>query len=126
MKPSEFETLWGQRLQPLDEIAGFQVRPGFYRTSGAVQGRGGVSFTISSHYATGCTLLLFHPREHEPYARLPFPDNYRIGSTYSMFVFGLKIEDFEYAYQFDGPYDETKGHRFFEPQSKLFSTTRAL
>ena len=106
------EPVRGQQLQPLDEIAGFQVRPGFYKTSGATQGNDGVSFTISSHYATGCTLLLFHPREKEPYAKLPFPDNYRIGSTYSMFVYGLKIEDFEYAYQFDGPYDEAKGHRF--------------
>ena len=106
------EPVRGQQLQPLDEIEGFLVRPGFYKTSGATQGRDGVSFTISSHYATGCTLLLFHPREKEPYARLPFPVNYRIGSTYSMFVFGLKIEDFEYAYQFDGPYDEAKGHRF--------------
>jgi glycogen operon protein len=74
--------------------------------------KGGVSFTISSHYATSCTLLLFHPHEKEPYAKLPIPDNYRIGNTYSIFVFGLDIADFEYAYQFDGPYDVAQGHRF--------------
>ena len=102
----------GQWLQPLDEIAGFWVRPGFYKTMGATSAHGGVSFTVSSHYATSCTLLLFHPYEDEPYAKLPFPDNYRIGGTYSMFVYGLNIEDFEYAYQFDGPYDEAQGHRF--------------
>ena len=125
-KMHETDSLRGHRLQPLDEIAGFQVRPGFYRTNGAVQGKGGVSFTISSHYATGCTLLLFHPREREPYARLPFPDNYRIGSTYSMFVFGLKIEDFEYAYQFDGPYDEAQGHRFDKNAILLDPYARAV
>ena len=125
-KMHETDSLRGHRLQPLDEIAGFQVRPGFYRTNGAVQGNGGVSFTISSHYATGCTLLLFHPREREPYARLPFPDNYRIGSTYSMFVFGLKIEDFEYAYQFDGPYDEARGHRFDKNAILLDPYARAV
>ena len=125
-KMHETDSLRGHRLQPLDEIAGFQVRPGFYRTNGAVQGNGGVSFTISSHYATGCTLLLFHPREREPYARLPFPDNYRIGSTYSMFVFGLKIEDFEYAYQFDGPYDEAQGHRFDKNAILLDPYARAV
>ena len=53
------EPVRGQQLQPLDEIGGFLVRPGFYKTSGATQGRGGVSFTISSHYATGCTVLVF-------------------------------------------------------------------
>ena len=125
-KMHETDSLRGHSLQPLDEIAGFQVRPGFYRTNGAVQGKGGVSFTISSHYATGCTLLLFHPREREPYARLPFPDNYRIGSTYSMFVFGLKIEDFEYAYQFDGPYDEAQGHRFDKNAILLDPYARAV
>lgn len=125
-KMHETDSLRGHSLQPLDEIAGFQVRPGFYRTNGAVQGKGGVSFTISSHYATGCTLLLFHPREREPYARLPFPDNYRIGSTYSMFVFGLKIEDFEYAYQFDGPYDEARGHRFDKNAILLDPYARAV
>lgn len=111
-KPRYKEPVRGQGLQPLDVIAGFQVRPGFYKTKGATPGNGGVSFTVGSHHATGCTLLLFHPHEKEPYARLPFPDSYRIGSVYSMFVYGLKIEDFEYAFQFDGPYDEKKGHRF--------------
>ncbi len=120
------DSQWEHSLQPLDEIAGFQVRPGFYRVNGAVQGKGGVSFTISSHYATGCTLLLFHPRERETYARLPFPDNYRIGSTYSMFVFGLNIEDFEYAYQFDGPYDESRGHRFDKHAVLLDPYARAV
>lgn len=125
-KTQEEGQMRGQQLQPLDRICGYQVRPGFYRTSGAVQGKGGVSFTISSHYATGCTLLLFRPREKEPYARLPFPDNYRIGSTYSMFVFGLHIEDFEYAYQFDGPYDEAQGHRFDSQAVLLDPYARAV
>ena len=110
--PRYKEPVRGQRLQPLDVIAGFPVRPGFYRTNGATPGNGGVSFTIGSHHATGCTLLLFHPHEKEPFARLPYPDTYRIGNIYSMFVYGLKIEDFEYAFQFDGPYDEREGHRF--------------
>lgn len=125
-KPKITEPVRGQQLQPLDEIAGFLVRPGFYKTNGATQARDGVSFTISSHYATSCTLLLFHPHEKEPYAKLPFPDNYRIGSTYSMFVFGLKIEDFEYAYQFDGPYDEARGHRFDKNKIILDPYARAV
>lgn len=116
----------GQKLQPLDEIAGFQVRPGYYRTPGAVMGKGGVSFTICSHYATSCTLLLFHPYEKEPYARIRIPDNYRIGSTYSIFVYGLNIEDFEYAYQFDGPYDERMGHRFNKDTILLDPYARAV
>ena len=42
-------------------------------------------------------------------AKIRYPETYCIGSTYSMLVFGLNIEEFEYAFQLDGPYDERKG-----------------
>ena len=54
----------GDKLQPLDEISGYKVRPGFYDRNGAAQAANGVSFTIHSMGATGCTLLLFRPKEH--------------------------------------------------------------
>lgn len=100
------------RLQPLDEIDGFKVRPGFFRMMGAHATVNGVSFTISSRGATGCTLLLFKPEASEPYAELKFPDSYHIGNTYSMLVFGLKVEEFEYAFRMDGPYQPEKGKLF--------------
>ncbi len=102
----------GTKLQPLDEINGFKVRPGFYNRDGAAAASNGVSFTIHSHGATSCTLLLFRPQEKEPYVRLPFPESYHIGNTYSMLVFDLKIEEFEYAFQLDGPYDKEHGLLF--------------
>ena len=74
----------GVKLQPLDIIDGFKVRPGFYNRNGAAAAPNGVSFTIHSSGATSCTLLLFRPREKEPYARLKFPEAYHIGNTYSM------------------------------------------
>lgn len=101
-----------KRLFPLDTISGFPVHPGFYRMNGAYEIADGVSFTVSSHEATSCTLLLFHPMESEPYARIPIPENYRIGDTYSILIYGLKIEEFEYAYQFEGPYCPEKGLLF--------------
>ncbi len=102
----------GMKLQPLDEIGGFKVRPGFYNRDGATGTSSGVSFTIHSRGATKCTLLLYHPQEAEPYARLELPDSYHIGNTYSILVFGIKIEEFEYAFQLDGPYDRAKGKLF--------------
>lgn len=100
--------LRGEKLQPLDEISGYKVRPGFYDRNGAAQAADGVSFTIHSMGATGCTLLLFRPKEQEPFAKIRYPETYCIGSTYSMLVFGLNIEEFEYAFQLDGPYDEKR------------------
>ena len=99
-------------LKPLEKIDGFDVRPGFFRMNGAYVVPGGVSFTISSHGATSCTLLLFRPKENEPYAKIRIPENYRIGNTYSILVYGLNIQDFEYAYEIDGPYEPEKGKLF--------------
>ncbi|MCM1048192.1 MAG: alpha-amylase family glycosyl hydrolase [Clostridiales bacterium] len=116
----------GAKLQPLDEIDGFKVRPGFYNRDGAAAAPNGVSFTIHSFGATSCTLLLFHPHENEPYARLRYPESYHIGNTYSMLVFGLNIEEFEYAFQLDGPYDERRGLLFNKDNILLDPYARAV
>ena len=116
----------GQQLRPLDTIAGFQVRPGFFRFFGATIIPGGVNFTIQSHGATSCELLLYHREAEEPFAVLAFPDNYKIGFVYSMIVFGLDIEEFEYAYRLDGPYDEAKGLRFDKSKVLLDPYARAV
>lgn len=99
-------------MVPLDEISGFQVRPGIYEMNGATAIPCGVNFTIHSYGATSCELLLFQRTEFEPFAVLKFPEHYRIGKVYSMIVFGLNIEDFEYAYRLDGPCDPDKGILF--------------
>lgn len=114
------------QLKPLDTIEGFQVRPGFFNNFGATIIPGGVNFTIQSHGATSCELLLFHRMAEEPFAALRFPDNYKIGFVYSMIVFGLDIEEFEYAYRLDGPYDEKRGLRFDKSKILLDPYARAV
>lgn len=99
-------------LDPMAEIEGFPVRPGLFDVHGAMELPGGVNFTVHTHYGTACTLLLFHKGCSEPYARLLFPEAYKIGDVYSMIVFGLNIEEFEYAYQVDGPYEPKNGLTF--------------
>lgn len=99
-------------LTPMAEIEGFLVRPGLFDVHGAMMLPVGVNFTVHTHYGTSCTLLLFHRDAIEPYAQIPFPDAYKIGDVYSMIVFGLDIEEFEYAYQIDGPYEPENGLLF--------------
>lgn len=94
------------------EINGFKVRPGFFDLNGASEFSCGVNFTVHTSHGTSCDLLLFHPDEEEPYAVIPFPESYKIGDVYSMIVYDLKAEEFEYAYCVDGPYDEKKGLLF--------------
>lgn len=88
---------------------------------------GAVNFSVSSKDASYAELLLFHLGDREPYVVIPFPEEFRIGSNFSMMVFDLDIEDVEYGYRFDGPYDPENGYRFdkekilLDPYAKLIS-----
>ena len=120
-----------RRKEKLDEISGFFVRPGNYRLNGARAMRGGVNFTITSAGATSCDLLLFKRKQSMPYAIIRIPESYRVGNVYSIFVSGLDVEEFEYAYKLDGPYDPEKGLYFdknkliLDPYSKAVTGQRA-
>lgn len=125
-KEEKHEDVVNTGLLPLDVVEGFKIRPGFFRMYGACVASNGVSFTINSHGATRCTLLLFKPQAPKPYARIPFPDSYRIGDTYSMLVYDIKPDEFEYAFSFDGPYELAKGLLFNEENVLLDPYSRAV
>ena len=126
IKEEKHEDVVNTGLLPLDVVEGFKIRPGFFRMYGACVASNGVSFTINSHGATRCTLLLFKPQAPKPYARIPFPDSYRIGDTYSMLVYDIKPDEFEYAFSFDGPYEPAKGLLFNEENVLLDPYSRAV
>ena len=125
-KEEKHEDVVNTGLLPLDVVEGFKIRPGFFRMYGACVASNGVSFTINSHGATRCTLLLFKPQASKPYARIPFPESYMIGDTYSMLVFDIKPDEFEYAFSFDGPYEPAKGLLFNEENVLLDPYSRAV
>lgn len=125
-KEEKHEDVVNTGLLPLDVVEGFKIRPGFFRMYGACVASNGVSFTINSHGATRCTLLLFKPQAPKPYARIPFPDSYRIGDTYSMLVYDIKPDEFEYAFSFDGPYEPAKGLLFNEENVLLDPYSRSV
>lgn len=125
-KEEKHEDVVNTGLLPLDVVEGFKIRPGFFRMYGACVASNGVSFTINSHGATRCTLLLFKPQAPKPYARIPFPDSYRIGDTYSMLVYDIKPDEFEYAFSFDGPYEPAKGLLFNEENVLLDPYSKAV
>ena len=111
---------------PMGEIGGYPVRPGLFHLNGAMALPEGVNFTVHTHEGTGCELLLFHRGEEEPYAVLPFPEEYRVGDVYAMIVFGLDIGEFEYAYRIDGPWEPQKGLRFDKNAILLDPYARAV
>ncbi len=113
-------------VRPMDKIAGYWIRPGMFDLNGATSLEVGVNFTIHTHRGTSCELLLFHRGEQEPYAVIPFPKEYKIGDVYSMIVFNLKLDEFEYAYRIDGPWDPGKGLLFNKENILLDPYARAV
>ena len=101
-----------QIYKPTAEISGFRVRPGDFSLYGATEVHGGINFTITSFGAVSCDLLLFRRQQTVPFAIIRIPDEYKIGNVYSIMVFDLKAEDFEYGYIFDGPHNKKKGLLF--------------
>ena len=97
---------------PTDEICGFRVRPGKPLPFGVSHIPNGLNFSIYTSAGTACTLVLFRRGEDQPFAELPFPENYRIGDVFCMVVFGLDDEDLEYGFRISGPFDSSAGHRF--------------
>ena len=113
-------------MVPLDTLEGFRIRPGFFDINGATALSDGVCFTIHSQGATSCELLLYEPYAKEPFAILKYPDNYRIGNVFSMIVFDLDVEDFQYAFRLDGPYDKIKGLLFDKHKPLLDPYAKAV
>ncbi|MDO4805603.1 MAG: alpha-amylase family glycosyl hydrolase, partial [Lachnospiraceae bacterium] len=103
---------------PTNSINGVEYCAGHVLPFGATLGEGAVNFSIFSRDATACTLLLYHSGEEEPFVRIPFPKEFRIGNVFSMQVFDLDIEDVEYAYLMDGPNDPKLG-LLFDPTMPL-------
>ncbi len=99
-------------VQATHNYIGCKLRVGKPLPFGATIVPGGVNFSIFSSYATSCTLVLFKKGKLEPFGEIPFPDEFRIGHVFSMIVFDLDIENLEYGYKMDGPYNPKEGQWF--------------
>jgi glycogen operon protein len=114
-------------VYPSHHIAGYAVRQGSPIPFGARSIAGGMNFSIHSAHATRCTLLIFDRESREQLASLVYPDEFRIGNVFSMFVFGIDPDQIEYAFRMEGPFEPAEGHRFdstknlIDPYARLIS-----
>jgi isoamylase len=99
-------------IHPTHEYKGFKLRYGRPFPFGATLVPGGVNFSIFSRHATSCTLVLFEKHAKEPFVEIPFLEEFRIGNVFTMTVFDLNYEEFEYGYRMDGPFNPNEGHWF--------------
>ena len=111
---------------PTHHYAGYDLRAGHPIPFGASVVAGGANFSIYSSAADSCTLVLFKKGAEEPAAEIPFPREFRIGNTWSMTVFGLDVENTEYGFRMDGPWDPRSGHRFDKTKVLLDPYARAI
>ena len=114
-------------LNPTATYGNFKIRPGLMLANGAHIVPGGVNFTIYSSGAKSCELVLFHSHEKEPFATIPIPENYKIGTVFSIIVFDLDYENLEYGFKIDGDYNFQRGEVFdknkilLDPYAKIIS-----
>jgi isoamylase len=113
---------------PTQQVNGYDVRPGRTEPFGAtVVPGGGVNFSIYSSSAHAVTLVLFEQGGRDPLVELPIPAKFRIGSVWSMVVFGLDYENVEYGYRVYGPEQQDFRDRFdhnqvlADPYARAFS-----
>ena len=114
--------------EPTHELNGIKYRCGHVQPFGAtILYNNAINFSVFSKDAVSCELVLFHKDDPEPFAVIPFLEEFRIGNVFSMIVYDLNFEDIEYGYKMDGPYDPEKGYRFdknrilLDPYAKLIS-----
>jgi isoamylase len=96
----------------------FKLRCGKPFPFGVTLVPGGVNFSIFSSHAQACTLVLFEKHATEPFAEIPFPDEFRLGNVFSMVVFDLDYENLEYGYRIEGIFNPQAGH-WFDPTKIL-------
>ncbi|MEW6754651.1 MAG: glycogen debranching protein GlgX [Candidatus Latescibacterota bacterium] len=97
---------------PTHTFGDFKLRAGKPLPFGATIVPGGVNFSVYSQHAVSCELVLFQKREAEPFAVIPFLEQFRIGNVYTMVVFDLDYENLEYGFRMDGSFSPQEGHWF--------------
>ena len=85
---------------PTHKYGEFDLRCGKPLPFGASIIPGGVNFSVYSQYAIACELVLFKKREAQPFATIPFFDQFRTGNVFTMVVFDIDYENIEYKQQY--------------------------
>lgn len=101
---------------PTHQHEGIRLRHGTPLPFGATIVSGGVNFSVFSHNATYCQLVLFKKGAATPFAEIPFRGvfsdphtgdplwaEFRIGDVFSMTVFDINPESIEYGFRMTGP-----------------------
>jgi glycogen operon protein len=104
---------------PTHKYKDFNLRPGKPIPFGATIVPGGINFSVYSMHAVSCELVLYNKHDREPFAVIPFLDEFRIGNVFTMIVFDLDDENREYGFKREGPFNFKEGHGFNRERVRL-------
>lgn len=103
------------KMSEIKKFGTFNLLPGKPVPFGAtVIPNHGVNFSVYSLNAISCELVLYRKKEKEPFAIIPFPNEYKVGNVFNMLIQNLDYENIEYGYKIDGPRSQKEGH-WFDP-----------
>jgi len=107
------------KMSEIKKCGTFNLLPGKPVPYGAtVIPNQGVNFSVYSLNAISCELVLYRKSEKEPFAIIPFPNEYKVGNVFNMIVQNLDYKNIEYGYRMDGPRSRKEGH-WFDPTKVL-------
>ncbi len=107
------------KMSEIKKFGTFNLLPGKPVPYGAtVIPNQGVNFSVYSLNAISCELVLYRKKEKEPFATIPFPNEYKVGNVFNMIIQNLDYENIEYGYRMDGPRSHKEGH-WFDPTKVL-------
>lgn len=116
-----------KNLHPTAIYKNFKLARGLYRVNGASVVDGGINFCVYCPPHATCELVLYHQNQIEPFAIIPFKEEYKLGNIFAMIVFDLDHTKIEYGYRIDGVFDEKKGlvydksKTLLDPYAKIVS-----
>ena len=94
---------------PIETIT---IQRGKHLLNGGQPFKNGANFTLSSVDGKSCHLLIFKKNKNKPCIKIDFPENFKIGNTWNMYVKGINWSEYDYAYSIDGDFKPSKGLHF--------------
>ena len=88
------------------------ICPGYSLIVGTSYINKGINFNVHSKYGEALTLLIYKKGDNKPTYEIEFPESFKIGDLFNMYVGGIDWSLYDYVFKMKGPYNEKEGLLF--------------
>lgn len=96
-----------------------KIYPGYPLISGTNYINGGLNINVTSKYGKNVYIMIYKTGSEKPSYEIKFPEDFRYGNTFSMYIRGIDWKKYEYTLRVSGEYDPKKGLLFDENNELL-------